>query len=93
MAIKEEGCLSGKTTEIINELLTILIYKRPLRISEQKAAIFIGTLLQKTNGFERVPSSGKVAELILVYTVNSFYNEFWYNRFHNNMNLQCRTDF
>ena len=49
MAIKEEGCLSGKTTEIINELLTILIYKRPLRISEQKAAIFIGTLLQKTN--------------------------------------------
>jgi len=69
VAIKEEGCLSGKTTEIINELLTILIYKRPLRISEQKAAILIGILIQKIKGFERALLSEEIVKLISIYTI------------------------
>ncbi len=31
--------------------------------------IFVRTLIQKTNRFERAPSSGKIAELISVYTI------------------------
>ena len=41
----------------------------PPTITEREAAIFINTLIQKTNGFERAPSSGEVAELISIYTI------------------------
>ena len=68
-AIKEEGCLSEGITEIINELLTILVYRTPLEISEQEAVIFIRTLIQKINRFERVSSLGEIAKLILIYTI------------------------
>ncbi len=40
-----------------------------MTVTEQGVAIFIRTLIQKTNGFERAPSSREVAELILVYTI------------------------
>ncbi len=48
-AIKEEGCLSEGITEIINELLTTLVYKISLRISKRRVAVLIETLIQKTN--------------------------------------------
>ncbi len=68
-ALKEEKGLTGGIIEIINELLTTFIYKAPLTVTEWEAAIFIGTLIQKTNRFERTPTAGEVAELILVYTI------------------------
>src|SRR6266498_1343439 len=67
--LKEEKDLTRGILEIINELLTTFIYKVFPTITEQEAAIFIGTLIQKTNGFERAPSSGEVAELISIYTI------------------------
>ncbi len=70
-AIKEEGCLSGGITKIINELLTTLVYRTPLGISKWGAAIFIETLIQKTNGFERASTLSEIAELIFIYTILS----------------------
>ncbi len=46
-----------------------LIYKAPSTVTKQETAIFIGTLIQKTNRFERAPLSEEVVELILVYTI------------------------
>jgi len=69
VTLKEEKGLTRGILEIINELLTTLVYKAPLIVTERRAAIFIGTLIQKTNRFERAPLSGEVAELILVYTI------------------------
>src|SRR6266540_1778617 len=69
VTLKEEKGLTGGIIEIINELLTTLVYKAPPTVTEQEAAIFIRTLIQKTNSFERALSSEKVAELILVYTI------------------------
>jgi len=68
-ALKEEKSLTGGILKIINELLTTLVYKAPPTVTEREAAIFIRTLIQKTNSFERAPSSGEVAELISVYTI------------------------
>src|SRR6266498_3278869 len=68
-ALKEEKGLTGGIIEIINELLTTFIYKAPPTVTERRAAIFIRTLIQKTNGFERAPTAGEVAELISVYTI------------------------
>src|SRR6266498_2154609 len=65
----EEKELTGGILKIINELLTTLVYKAPPTITERGAAIFIRTLIQKTNSFERAPSSGKLAKLISVYTI------------------------
>ncbi len=45
------------------------MYKAPPTITEQEAVIFIRTLIQRTNGFERTPMSGEVAELISIYTI------------------------
>ena len=47
-ALKEEKGLTGGILEIINELLTILVYKAPPTVTEQEAAVFIETLIQKT---------------------------------------------
>ena len=69
VTLQEEKGLTGGILKIINELLITLVYKAPLIVTEREAAIFIGTLIQKTNGFERAPSSEEVAELILVYTI------------------------
>ncbi len=69
VTIKEKGHLSRGTTEIINELLTTLVYRTPSGISEWRAAIFIRILIQKINGFKRAPSSSKIIELISVYTI------------------------
>ncbi len=49
--------------------MTTLVYKAPLIVTERGAAIFISILIQKTNGFERAPSSGELAELISIYTI------------------------
>ncbi len=68
-ALKEEKQLTGGIVEIINELLTILVYRTPLTVSEREAAIFIRTLIQKINRFERILSSREVAKLISIYTV------------------------
>ncbi len=68
-ALKKEKDLTGGILEIINELLITLVYKAPLIITERGVAIFIETLIQKTNGFERAPSFRKVVELISVYTI------------------------
>ena len=69
VTLKEEKGLTRGILEIINELLTTLVYKAPLTVTEWGVAILISTLIQKTNGFERAPSSGEVAELILVYMI------------------------
>ena len=67
--LKKEKDLTEGILEIINELLTTLVYKASLTVTEQEAAIFIRTLIQKTNRFKRAPSLGKVAKLISVYTI------------------------
>ncbi len=69
VALKEEKELNGGIIEIINELLTTLVYKYSPTLTERRAAIFIGTLIQHTNGFERVPTSGELAELISLYII------------------------
>ena len=67
--LKEEKGLIRGIVEILNELLTTFIYKVPPTVTEREAAIFIETLIQKTNGFERAPTAGEVVELISVYTI------------------------
>src|SRR6266540_815510 len=69
--LREEKGLTGGILEIINKLLTTLVYKASSTVTEREAAIFIGTLIQKTNGFERASIAGEVAELISVYTIIS----------------------
>src|SRR6266540_5436546 len=69
VALKEEKELTGGIIKIINELLTILVYKYPPTLTERGAAIFIRTLIQHTEGFERAPTSGEVASLISQYTI------------------------
>ncbi len=39
----------------------------PSTVTERGAAIFLKKLIQKTNRFERAPSSGEIAELISLY--------------------------
>src|SRR6266540_3213081 len=67
--LREEKKLTGGIIEIINELLTTLVYKVPPILSERGAAIFIGTLIQQTEGFERAPTSGELAALISQFTI------------------------
>src|SRR6266545_7394405 len=67
--LKEERELTEGIIEIINELLTTLVYKYPPTLTERGAAIFIETLIQHTEGFERASTSGKLAALILQYTI------------------------
>src|SRR6266540_5779587 len=67
--LRKEKELTGGIIEIINELLTILIYKYPLTLTERGAAIFIRTLIQHTEGFERAPILGELAALISQYTI------------------------
>src|SRR6266498_2479453 len=69
VALKEEKGLIGGIIEIINELLTTLIYKAPPTITERGAAIFVGILIQRTEGFERALTSGELASLISQFTV------------------------
>src|SRR6266498_3888292 len=47
-AIREEKGLTEGILEIINELLTTLIYKASLTVTKRKASIFIGILVQST---------------------------------------------
>ena len=68
-ALREEKELSKRILEIINELLTTLVYKYPPIISERGASIFIGSLIQQTEGFERAPTSGELAALISQFTI------------------------
>ncbi len=67
--LREEKELTGGIIEIINELLITLVYKYPPTLTERGAAIFIGTLIQQTEGFERAPTSGELAALISQYTI------------------------
>ena len=67
--LKEKRELTEGIIKIINELLTILIYKYPLTLTKWGAAIFIRTLIQHTNGFERALTLGELAELISLYTI------------------------
>jgi len=69
VTLQEEKGLTEGILEIINELLTTLIYKAPLIVIEWGAAIFIRTLIQRTNGFKRALTSEEVAKLISVYTI------------------------
>src|SRR6266540_3699010 len=69
VALKEEKELSEGIIEIINELLITLVYKYPLILTERGAAIFIGILIQQTEGFERAPTSGELAALISQFTI------------------------
>src|SRR6266498_5557463 len=48
VTLKKEKELTGGIIEIINELLTTLVYKYPLTLTERGAAIFIRTLVQHT---------------------------------------------
>src|SRR6266498_2111555 len=67
--LREEKELTGGIIEIINELLTTLVYKAPPTLTERGAAIFIGSLIQQTEEFERAPTSGELASLIFQFTV------------------------
>ena len=67
--LREERELTGGIIEIINELLTTLVYKYPSTLIKWRAAIFIRTLIQHTNRFERAPTLGELAELISLYTI------------------------
>src|SRR6266540_4762835 len=67
--LREERELTGEIIEIINELLTTLVYKYPPTLTERGAAIFIETLIQQTEGFERAPTSGELTELISQFTI------------------------
>ncbi len=67
--LREEKELTGGIIEIINELLTTLVYKAPPTLTERGAAIFIETLIQQTEGFERAPTSGELASLISQFTI------------------------
>src|SRR6266498_4646566 len=67
--LKEERELTGGIIEIINELLTTLVYKAPPTLTERDAAIFIELLIQQTEGFERAPISGELAALIFQFTI------------------------
>src|SRR6266498_902202 len=67
--LREEKELTGGILEIINELLTTLVYKAPPTLTERDAAIFIGTLIQQTEGFERAPTLGELASLISQFTI------------------------
>ncbi len=67
--LKEEKELTGGIIEIINKLLTTLVYRYPLTLTERDAAIFIRTLIQQTEGFERAPTSGELAALISQFTI------------------------
>src|SRR6266498_574229 len=68
-AFREEKNLSRGIIEIINKLLLTLVYKYIPTLTERGAAIFIGTLIQQTEGFERAPTSGELAALISQFTV------------------------
>src|SRR6266498_3585664 len=68
-SLKEEKELTGGIIEIINELLTILVYKAPPTLTERGTAIFIGSLIQQTEGFERAPTSGELVALISQFTI------------------------
>src|SRR6266540_3956569 len=70
-ALREEKELSKGILKIINELLITLVYKYPPTLSERGASIFIRSLIQQTEGFERAPTSGELAELISLYTIIS----------------------
>ena len=67
--LREERELTGGIIEIINKLLTTLIYKAPPTLTEQGVAIFIGSLIQQTEGFERASTSGELAALISQFTI------------------------
>src|SRR6266498_60772 len=67
--LREERELTGGIIEIINELLTTLVYKAPPTLTERGAAIFIGSLIQQTEGFERAPTSGELVALISQFTI------------------------
>src|SRR6266511_1194017 len=69
--LREEKELTGGIIEIINELLTTLVYKAPPTLIERGAAIFVGSLIQQTEGFERAPTSGELAALISQFTIIS----------------------
>src|SRR6266542_1900253 len=69
VAFKKEKELTEGIIEIINELLTTLVYKYPSTLTERGAAIFIRMLVQHINRFERAPTSGELAELISLYTI------------------------
>src|SRR6266540_2281675 len=67
--LRKERELTGGILEIINELLTTLVYRYPLTLTERGAAIFIGSLIQQTKGFERALTSGELAALISQFTI------------------------
>src|SRR6266540_6662485 len=69
VALKKEKELIRRIIEIINEFLITLVYKYSLTLTKREAAIFIRTLIQHTNRFERTPTSGELAELISLYTI------------------------
>src|SRR6266540_2441123 len=50
-ALREEKELSGGILEIINELLSTLVYTYTPTLTERGASIFIETLIQQTEGF------------------------------------------
>ncbi len=68
-ALREEKELSKGILEIINELLSTLVYKYILTLTERDAAIFIGSLIQQTEGFERAPTLGELAILVSQFTI------------------------
>ncbi len=48
--------------------MTTFVYAITPQLTKKGAAIFIGTLLQKTNRFQRAPISGEIGALVSIYT-------------------------
>src|SRR6266498_1812515 len=69
--LREKRELTRGIIEIINELLSTLVYKYLPTVTERGAAIFIETLIQQTEGFERASTSRELAALISQYTIIS----------------------
>jgi len=73
--VNEKKTLSEETIEIINELLTTLIYTKTLKLLKRLATIVIGILIKQIKGFQYILTASKIAGLVLKYIAISEKNE------------------
>src|SRR6266511_3145987 len=67
--LREEEELIRGILEIINELLITLVYRASPTLTERGAAVFIRSLIQQMEGFERALTSEELAALIFQFTI------------------------
>jgi len=73
--VNEKKTLSEETIEIINELLTTLIYTKTLKLLKRLVTIVIGILIKQIKGFQYILTASKIAGLVLKYIAISEKNE------------------